>query len=129
MYFIASGAVEISVGNIRHGLGRGSFFGEMALLDQTRRSASVRSISYSHLLFLPRADFEKISDLLPEWRSSLSMVAQERQSMNARQTLTAGTSKTSDPDQEPKNAAGDGAKDGAKDGAAPPETRPRPGDA
>src|SRR3546814_19308608 len=60
MYFIASGAVEIAVGEQRLRLGRGDFFGEMALLDQTRRSAAVRSISYSHLLFLPRAAFEEI---------------------------------------------------------------------
>src|SRR3546814_10335615 len=65
MYFIASGAVEIAVGEQRLRLGRGDFFGEMALLDQTRRSAAVRSISYSHLLFLPRAAFEEIGQFLP----------------------------------------------------------------
>src|SRR3546814_9453054 len=66
MYFIASGAVEIAVGEQRLRLGRGDFFGEMALLDQTRRSAAVRSISYSHLLFLPRAAFEEIGQFLPQ---------------------------------------------------------------
>src|SRR3546814_7936720 len=70
MYFIASGAVEIAVGEQRLRLGRGDFFGEMALLDQTRRSAAVRSISYSHLLFLPRAAFEEIGQFLPQWRRS-----------------------------------------------------------
>src|SRR3546814_1836435 len=52
------------VGEQRLRLGRGDFFGEMALLDQTRRSAAVRSISYSHLLFLPRAAFEEIGQFL-----------------------------------------------------------------
>ncbi len=86
MYFIANGAVEIVIGEDRLRLGRGDFFGEMALLDHIRRSASVRSISYSHLLFLPRAAFEEISGRLPEWRSKLAEVARDRRAMNARAT-------------------------------------------
>ncbi|MGF1594645.1 MAG: cation:proton antiporter [Kiloniellaceae bacterium] len=86
MYFIASGAVEIAIGEERLRLGRGDFFGEMALLDQSRRSATVRSISYSHLLFLPRAAFEEFSGVLPEWRSRMAEVARDRQAMNARTT-------------------------------------------
>jgi CPA1 family monovalent cation:H+ antiporter len=84
MYFIASGAVEIVIGEERHRLGRGDFFGEMALLDQARRSAAVRSISYSHLLFLPRAAFEEIGGFLPQWRSKLAEVARDRRAMNTR---------------------------------------------
>jgi CPA1 family monovalent cation:H+ antiporter len=84
MYFIANGAVEIVIGEERHRLGRGDFFGEMALLDQSRRSASVRSISYSHLLFLPRAAFEEMSGKLPQWRSKLTDVARDRRAMNTR---------------------------------------------
>src|SRR3546814_20874812 len=84
MYFIASGAVEIAVGEQRLRLGRGDFFGEMALLDQTRRSAAVRSISYSHLLFLPRAAFEEIAQFLPQWRSTLAQVARDRREMTSR---------------------------------------------
>src|SRR3546814_4577945 len=84
MYCIASGAVEIAVGEQRLRLGRGDFFGEMALLDPTRRSAAVRSISYSHLLFLPRAAFEEIGQFLPQWRSTLAQVARARREMNSR---------------------------------------------
>jgi Na+:H+ antiporter len=84
MYFIASGAVEILIGEQPHRLGRGDFFGEMGLLDNTRRSASVRCIGYSHLLFLPRAAFEQISGRLPSWRSELSKVARDRREMNER---------------------------------------------
>ena len=78
--------MEIVIGEDRLRLGRGDFFGEMALLDHIRRSASVRSISYSHLLFLPRAAFEEISGRLPEWRSQLAEVARDRRAMNARAT-------------------------------------------
>jgi CPA1 family monovalent cation:H+ antiporter len=84
LYFIASGAVEIVLGENHLRLGRGDFFGEMALLDQARRSAGVRSISYSHLLFLPRAAFEEIGGFLPQWRSKLAEVARDRREMNAR---------------------------------------------
>ena len=84
MYFIANGAVEISIGDKQHRLGRGDFFGEMALLDQSRRSAPVRSISYSHLLFLPRATFEEMGRSFPHWHSKLTEVARDRREMNAR---------------------------------------------
>ena len=90
MYFIASGAVEIAIGDERHRLGRGDFFGEMALLDQTRRSATVRSISYSHLLYLPRAAFEEIGGFLPQWRSRLAEVARGRREMNLRAAESGG---------------------------------------
>jgi CPA1 family monovalent cation:H+ antiporter len=91
MYFIASGAVEIAIGEEHPRLGRGDFFGEMALLDQSRRSAPVRSISYSHLLFLPRAAFEELSRSFPQWRSKLAEVARDRREMNARTTEGDGT--------------------------------------
>src|SRR3546814_6949412 len=84
MYFIAGCAVEIAIGEKRFRFGRGDFFGEMALLDQTLRRASVRSISYSHLLLLPRAAFEEIGGFLPQWRSKLAAVARDRREMNAR---------------------------------------------
>ena len=84
MYFIVSGAVEVAIGENRVRLGRGDFFGEMALLDEARRSAAVRSISYSHLLFLPRAAFKEIGGSLPQWRSKLAEVARDRRKMNAR---------------------------------------------
>jgi monovalent cation:H+ antiporter, CPA1 family len=90
MYFIASGAVEITIGEKQIRLGRGDFFGEMALLDQTRRSAAVRSISYSHLLFLPRAAFEEVGGFLPQWRSKLVEVARDRREMNSRGKGDAG---------------------------------------
>jgi len=94
MYFIASGAVEISIGEAQHRLGRGDFFGEMALLDQSRRSAPVRSISYSHLLFLPRAAFEELGRSFPQWRSKLAEVARDRREMNLRATESGGPGTT-----------------------------------
>jgi CRP-like cAMP-binding protein len=41
LFVILSGAVQVEVGGAVHRLGLGDFFGEMALLGHTRRSASV----------------------------------------------------------------------------------------
>ncbi|NIA68514.1 cyclic nucleotide-binding domain-containing protein [Pelagibius litoralis] len=100
MYFIASGAVEIRIGEEQHRLGRGDFFGEMAMLDQRRRSAEVRSISYSHLLFLPRAAFDEISVLVPEWRSQLAEVAAARRRMNEGEKEESAEKPAEDPPKE-----------------------------
>lgn len=41
LFVILSGAAQVEVGGAVHDLGSGDFFGEMALLGHTRRSASV----------------------------------------------------------------------------------------
>src|SRR4029453_867133 len=41
LYVILSGTAEVEVGGATHTLGPGDFFGEMALLEHARRSASV----------------------------------------------------------------------------------------
>ena len=87
LYFIESGAVEIRVGDDVHRLGQGDFFGEMALLNETNRSASVKSISFSHLLLLEKDTFHELARTHPDWRSSLSDVATKRKTMN-RETRT-----------------------------------------
>ncbi len=82
LYFIESGAVEIRIGDEVHRLGHGDFFGEMALLDEAHRSASVKSISYSHLLLLEKDTFRKLSRTHPNWRSALAEIAAKRKTMN-----------------------------------------------
>ncbi|MCZ4279441.1 cation:proton antiporter [Kiloniella laminariae] len=87
LYFIASGAVEIRIGERVVRLGHGDFFGEMALLAETRRSADIRSISYSHLLLLEANTFHKLVKAHPHWRSRLDEVAKERRAMNEAEKL------------------------------------------
>ena len=82
LYFIESGAVEISVGDEIHRLGYGDFFGEMALLNETSRSASVKSISYSHLLLLEKDTFHDLARAQPDGRSTLTQIADQRRMMN-----------------------------------------------
>jgi voltage-gated potassium channel len=43
LFVILSGTAQVEVGGAVHDLGPGDFFGEMALLGRTRRSASVRA--------------------------------------------------------------------------------------
>lgn len=57
MYFIASGAVEIELHGRRVRLDEGQFFGEIAILRQGRRTATVRALDTTRLLVLDREDF------------------------------------------------------------------------
>ncbi len=65
MYVIREGEVKVTKlsGDGREKilglLGPGDFFGEMALLDNTVRSASVKSLTETHILALSRSDFLK----------------------------------------------------------------------
>jgi len=78
MFFIASGAVEVSgVGGVSR-LGRGDFFGELAVLTGRRRSADVTAIAYCRLLELSGRDFRRFVKAHPEARARISGVAQER---------------------------------------------------
>ncbi len=63
MYVIAEGRVKVTKlsedgrEKILEMMGEGAFVGEMALLDQAPRSATVKTLSNSRLLALSRADF------------------------------------------------------------------------
>lgn len=78
MYFIVAGEVmvELSGGGIR--LGPGAFFGEMALLSRSPRSATVRAEGYCHLLVLDDADFREAIRRDPELRQHIEEVAASR---------------------------------------------------
>jgi CPA2 family monovalent cation:H+ antiporter-2 len=82
VFFISSGAVEVSVGGRRITLGPGDFFGEMALLSGAPRSADVTAIDYCQLLTLGRLDFEGFVGRHPDLRARLDEVANERAEMN-----------------------------------------------
>lgn len=67
MYLITSGAVEVELPHKRIKLEAGQFFGEMAILGQGPRSATVRTLETTHLLALDKVDFlalvEKNADI------------------------------------------------------------------
>jgi CPA2 family monovalent cation:H+ antiporter-2 len=82
VFFISSGAVEVSVRGRRIRLGPGDFFGEMALLSGAPRSADVTAIDYCQLLTLDLRDFQHFVSKYPDLRARLDAVASEREAMN-----------------------------------------------
>lgn len=79
MYFIASGEVEIDTrkGPVR--LGEGHFFGEMALLHRTQRSATVRTLAPTKLLMLDANDLHALMERNAEIAHRIQTVARERE--------------------------------------------------
>ena len=62
MYFVAAGEVEIELPHDRTRLGVGHFFGEVAVLQRTRRSATATAISRTSLLVLDAHDLRALMD-------------------------------------------------------------------
>ena len=60
MYFIASGEVEIALADGPKRLGAGQFFGEVAVLRRSPRSATVTATERTHLLVLDAQDFRAL---------------------------------------------------------------------
>jgi len=60
MYFIAAGEVEVDVQPMPVRLGVGAFFGELALLGDSIRTANVSTTKPSTLLILDLADFRTV---------------------------------------------------------------------
>jgi CPA2 family monovalent cation:H+ antiporter-2 len=85
MFFISSGAVEVSIGDKKIHLGAGDFFGEMALLTGGRRTADVTAIDYCLFLIVTKEEFDRFIARYPELRQRLDEVAAQRTEMNKRQ--------------------------------------------
>jgi CPA2 family monovalent cation:H+ antiporter-2 len=89
MFFIPSGAVEVSVGDKKIHLGPGDFFGEMALLTGAPRTADVTAIDYCLFLIVTKEEFDRFIANYPHLREKLDEVAAERAEMNRRQAAAA----------------------------------------
>jgi len=78
MYFLSSGMVEVKTprGPVR--LGRGDFFGEIALLTGNPRNADVVALGYCHLLVLDSRDFRRLMRTNTAIRSEIESVAEGR---------------------------------------------------
>jgi NADH dehydrogenase len=59
-------------------LGAGEYFGEMALLDETVRNATVRCVAPMNTLSLPKREFGALTASLPELRASFDHVGRRR---------------------------------------------------
>ena len=82
VFFIASGAVEVSLPARRVRLGSGEFFGEMALLSGRPRQADVTALTYCRLLVLRKTDFDRFIAANAEARAAIDRIVHERRSMN-----------------------------------------------
>jgi voltage-gated potassium channel len=78
MYFIAAGEVEIELKHERVRLGAGHFFGEIAALRRTRRSATVTAVMRTSLFVLDAHDLHVLMDREPRIAERIHEVARTR---------------------------------------------------
>jgi voltage-gated potassium channel len=78
MYLIADGEVEIELKNERVRLGAGHFFGEIAALRRTRRSATVTATTDTSLLVLDAHDLRALMAREPRIAEHIHSVARSR---------------------------------------------------
>ena len=83
MYFIISGGVEVRLPSGPVHLGAGDFFGEIALLTESNRTATVVAGTSCQLLVLRVADFRRILAAHDDLRAVISRVAHERLAISA----------------------------------------------
>ena len=126
-----SGAAEIEL--VR--LGPGSMFGEMGMLDQTRRDASVKAVEYTECIVITREMFDSQMAALPAWvvnfvrilvgrlRSTNDRLAAALQTMEAHGLAPEGAMEgapAADPAAAPAAAPAAEAKPAAPPAGAPP---------
>jgi voltage-gated potassium channel len=78
MYFVAAGEVEIELKDSRIRLGVGHFFGEIALLRQSRRTATVTAVTRTSLLVLDSHDLQALMEREPRVAERIDEVMRER---------------------------------------------------
>jgi len=80
MYFIVSGEVEVDQENgaPKGRLAAGDFFGEIALIADRTRTATVTALSTCKLLVLQKVDFENFMQSHPELREAVREAAKRR---------------------------------------------------
>jgi voltage-gated potassium channel len=82
MYFIAAGEVQVDIKPTPVRLGTGAFFGELALLGDSVRSANVTTTMPSTLLILDLADFRTLTANHPDLKRAIDAEGQRRMSEN-----------------------------------------------
>ncbi|HMR31737.1 MAG TPA: cation:proton antiporter [Geminicoccaceae bacterium] len=83
-FFIASGAVQVSLGDREIRLETGAFFGEMALLNNKPRTADVTAIDYCQFQTLEQRDFRQFMSRHPWLRAKLAELSKQRVEATAR---------------------------------------------
>ena len=78
MFFILEGDVEVEISPKPVRLTAGQYFGEIALLKDGERTATVISITEVHLLVLGVKDFRRLIDENPQIKTAVTRVAESR---------------------------------------------------
>jgi voltage-gated potassium channel len=78
MYLIADGEVEVKLRHKHLRLGTGQFFGEIAALRRTHRSATVTAVTPTRLLVLDALDLHALMDRQPEIAARIEQAAREK---------------------------------------------------
>jgi voltage-gated potassium channel len=78
MFFIMSGDVQVDITPTPVRLGRGQYFGEIALIRDTVRTATVTTLSECQLLSLDVADFRRLLENNPGLKATITRTAEER---------------------------------------------------
>ena len=78
MYLIADGEVEVKLRHKHLRLGSGQFFGEIAALRRTRRSATVTAVTPTRLLVLDALDLHALMDRQPALAARIEEAAREK---------------------------------------------------
>jgi len=78
MYFVASGALQVALPGQSVLLGSGDFFGEMALINDEPRTATVTALGFCELLGLNRRAFDSVLGDFPEIKALVLETAGHR---------------------------------------------------
>jgi voltage-gated potassium channel len=78
MYFVAGGEVDIELGGKHIRLGIGQFFGEIAVLQRARRSATVVASTRTNLLVLDASDFHVLMEHEPRIAERVNAIVRDR---------------------------------------------------
>jgi len=79
MYFLSTGSVEVLVNGQQVAvLPEGSPFGETALIENEKRNASIRAMTYCDVYRLSHRGFERLREKYPEFSERVARIAAER---------------------------------------------------
>lgn len=80
MYFIARGTIKISIptDNAVNFLSEGSYFGEICLLTDDRRTATATAVTACDLCTLKKLDFDQLMEEFPEAKNEFEILAIKR---------------------------------------------------
>jgi CRP-like cAMP-binding protein len=81
IYFIGKGKAEITSndGKNKHGIfEEGDYFGDLSLMLNEKRTASVKALTYCEIFILTKSEFDRIKDEYPEFKNVLKKISSEK---------------------------------------------------